>query len=277
MSHVCGRFGLFSLLAGILLATTVPAHAEMTDWAVNEGGRMRIVAMPPDPDGTVRGALQIEPNQGWITYWKEPGESGIPPQLSLNAADGVSLSPMSFPIPKRIDTDSLRDIGYDAPVSFPFRMKVDDPNKAHSVTASAFIGLCRNICIPFQAEFSLGLKPEMGTPVQEAMILNGVTSRLPGKPTDDFGVAQYAMTQGGKVLRLTLKLPTGAQKAPDVIVTGPEGYVFFDEKNVHEEDGHYLVDMPIGKLPNGYDIKGKRWGILIIDRGRAVETSLAFD
>ena len=38
---------------------------------------MRIVALPPDASGHIRAGLQIEPKPGWITYWREPGESGI--------------------------------------------------------------------------------------------------------------------------------------------------------------------------------------------------------
>ncbi|WJR67850.1 protein-disulfide reductase DsbD family protein [Neorhizobium sp. CSC1952] len=263
--------------AGTILGSPAVGRAETTPWATTEGGRMRIVALPPEPDGTVRGALQIEPRPGWITYWKEPGDAGIPPQMVFSKAGGATLSHVSYPVPKRIANGKLNDIGYDHPVALPFELKVEDPGKPLNLGASAFVGLCRNICIPFQAEFSLALAPVKGTPVEEAMIINQAASKLPEAPSDDFAVTHYAMTQGRETLNLKLKLPEETAAPPQVIVTGPQGHVLFDGANGHQDGDSYSLDMPVGKLPKNYDIKGKRWGILVIAGNRAMETSLAFE
>ncbi|MFB9950307.1 protein-disulfide reductase DsbD domain-containing protein [Rhizobium puerariae] len=264
-------------IAGAVLGAATPSRAETTPWAANEGGRMRIVAMPPEPDGTVRGALQIEPKPGWITYWKEPGDAGIPPQVVFSKESRVTLNRVSYPVPKRIDNGKLRDIGYDQPVALPFELKVQDPGRPLTLGASAFVGLCRNICIPFQAEFSLALAPARGTPVEEAMIINQAAAKLPEAPSDDFAVTRYAMTQGRGMLNLTLKLPETTVEPPQVIVTGPQGHVLIDGLNGRRDGEGYSLDMPVGKLPKDYDIKGKRWSILVIAGNRAMETSLAFD
>lgn len=238
---------------------------------------MRLVVMPPEPDGTIRGALQIEPKPGWITYWKEPGDAGIPPRIELSPDSEAQLERLSFPVPKRIDNGPVRDIGYDEPVAFPFELSAKDLSKPLAIDVSAFIGLCRNICIPFQAQFDMLLQPAKGTPVEEAMILNSALAKLPEPPSENFAVTHYVMSQGGSVLRLTLRLPEGTSVPPQVIVAGPEGHVLFDGINGRMQGNSYTLDMPIGKLPKDYEIKGKRWSILAIAGGRAMETSLAFD
>ncbi|SEH23801.1 Thiol-disulfide interchange protein, contains DsbC and DsbD domains [Rhizobium sp. NFR12] len=271
-----------------LQTAAADALAEMTPWATNEGGRMRIVTMPPEPDGTVRGALQIEPKDGWITYWKEPGEAGIPPQLTFSHESGITSQKMSYPVPKLITNGDVTDIGYDRAVAFPFALKLDNPTKAGqasqvlplgaaSIDVSAFIGICRNICIPFQAEFSLPMKAVRGTPVEEAMILNAASAALPSPPANDFAVTDYAMVKGGKVLRLTLRLPDSATAPPQVVVTGPEGHVLFESVDAKRQGHAYTLDMPVGKLPDNYDISGKRWGILATSGSRSMETSIVFD
>jgi DsbC/DsbD-like thiol-disulfide interchange protein len=279
--QISARKSSARLAAGLFMALGLTAAggacAEITPWAANEGGRMRIVVMPPEADGKVRGALQIEPKPGWITYWKEPGDAGIPPQIVFSKTGSVTLDKVSYPIPKRIDNGTLRDIGYDGAVAFPFELTAQQTGSPLSLNASAFVGLCRNICIPFQAEFSLALQPLKGTPVEEAMILADAQSKLPEAPSDTFAVTHYAMTKGGDVLSLTLRLPDGAAGTPQVIVTGPEGHALFDGVNGQRNGDRYSLDMPVGKLPKGYDFKGKRWGILAIAGGRAMETSLAFD
>lgn len=271
---------LLSIAASLMVASSImptAARAETTDWATNEGGRMRIVALAPDARGTVRGALQIEPKAGWITYWREPGDAGIPPHITFPETSGVSLKKMSYPVPRRFDNGDVRDIGYDMPVSFPFELSVKDPSQPSAIKASAFIGICRNICIPFQAEFNLGLKANEGTSFAEAMIINDAETKLPEAPSADFSVTHYAVSSDGDTLRLRLQLPKDAPKKPHVIVTGPEGHVLFSDGKGAREDDSYSLELPVGKLPKDYHMKGKRWGILVLAGKRAMETSLAFE
>lgn len=271
-----------ALLAGVLTLAApfcLPsiATAETTAWAQNEGGRMRIVTLPPDASGRVRGGLEIEPKPGWITYWREPGEAGIPPKLSVAEGGAATIGALSYPVPKRVGDGRMLDIGYDKPVTLPFELTVSDAKAPKPVTVSSFVGLCRDICIPFQADFLLHLKPENMTPPQEFMILQKAGALLPDPPSMDFAVTHYSLTDTRQTLRLALRLPQGTQNKPQVLVTGPEGYVLFDETSGKREGDSYLVEMAIEKLPVKYDIKGKRWDILVIAGTRAMETSLAFD
>ncbi|MCF6369858.1 protein-disulfide reductase DsbD domain-containing protein [Rhizobium halophilum] len=237
---------------------------------------MRLVALPPNADGIVRGALQIEPSPGWITYWKEPGDAGIPPQLLVSPGTEVGLRKLDYPVPKRIDNGSLRDIGYDHPVTLPFELSMKTAKSPLKVVVSAFIGLCRNICIPFQADFTLTLTSLEATPVQEAIVLATAQATLPEAQSTDFAVTHYRLT-GNQKLHLKLKIPPATTAPPQVIVTGPHGYAFFGSENGRREGDEYLLDVAIEKLPEGYHIQGKRWGILVIAGDRAMETSLAFN
>lgn len=276
-AFIIRRLCLAALLVPASVVLPASVMAETTDWVSNEGGRMRIVALAPDARGSVRGALQIEPKAGWITYWKEPGDAGIPPHIAFADTAGVSLQRMSYPAPRRFDNGPIRDIGYDGPVTFPFELKIEDVNKPAALTASAFVGLCRNICIPFQADFSLSLKTDAGTSFAEAMIINDAETKLPEHPSDDFSVTHYAVSSDGDTLRLRLQLPKDAPKKPQVIVTGPEGHVLFSDAKGERIEDSYSLEIPVGKLPKGYDMSGKRWGILVLAGKRAMETSLAFE
>ncbi len=281
-SDTCRRsllasFALAALALAALLCLPCAGRAETTPWAQNEGGRMRIVTLPPDAEGRVRGGLEIEPKQGWITYWREPGEAGIPPKLTLAEDQPAKISDMSYPVPKRVGDGKLLDIGYDTAVTLPFEMKLSAPETPRPITVSSFIGLCRDICIPFQADFVLQLKPENMTPPQEFMILQKAGALLPDPPSMDFAVTHYSLTDAQKTLKLALRLPPGTKNKPQVLVTGPEGYVLFDDTNGRRDGDSYLIDMPIEKLPVKYDFRGKRWELLVISGTRAMETSLAFE
>ncbi|SCB59854.1 Thiol-disulfide interchange protein, contains DsbC and DsbD domains [Rhizobium aethiopicum] len=250
------------------------ARAEMSAWAEAEGGRMRLVALAPDAGGKIRAGLQIEPKPGWITYWREPGNSGIPPQVTIAPASGVSLDAIAYPVPKHFSKGGIEDIAYDAPVTLPLSLTAGKGEV--EIDAAIFIGICKDICIPFQANLSLKLGSAMSRPEEEA-ILAAADASLPKPPSADFRVTAHALSADLKTLSLTLALPADGKGTPDIIVTGPSGYAFTKQSGGKRDGATFKADMAIGKLPKDYDISGERWRVLVIDGDRAMETTLAFD
>ncbi|MBB3915174.1 protein-disulfide reductase DsbD domain-containing protein [Rhizobium fabae] len=270
------RFLIAAISVAAVLVAFHRAHAEMSAWAENEGGRMRLVALPADAGGKIRAALQIEPKPGWITYWKEPGGNGIPPQVTIAPGSGVTLDAMGYPVPKHFFNGAIEDIAYDAPVTLPLSLSAAGKAPV-DIGAAAFIGICRDICIPFQANFQLKLGPAIQSRPQEEAILQTADATLPKPPSADFAVTDHAMSPDMKVLSLTLVLPGEAKNVPDIIVTGPSGYAFTKQIGGKRDGLTFKTEMSIGKLPQNYDIHGKRWGVLVIDGDKAMETTLAFE
>jgi DsbC/DsbD-like thiol-disulfide interchange protein len=270
------RLFMAAILAAMQLLPLYSARAEMSAWAENEGGRMRLVALPPDPGGRIRAALQIEPKPGWITYWREPGNSGIPPQITLAPQSGATLQAIAYPVPKHVSDGKVDDIAYDGPVTLPLSMtaKMDG---AVSIDTTAFIGVCKDICIPFQAQLSLRLAKAAQSRPEEEGILQAAAAALPEPPSADFSVTAHSLSPDGKRLSLELALPATGAGAPEVIVTGPTGHVFTRQLSASRDGRNFAAEIAIGKLPKDYDIRGKRWGLLVIDGDRAMETTLAFD
>lgn len=251
------------------------SRAETTEWAENEGGRMRLVVLAAETDGRRDAMLEIEPRPGWITYWREPGDSGIPPQLSLEAGTPFALSPLAFPRPKLIVEGDIRDIAYDHPVRLPFSISGPATGDLH---VTAFIGICRNICIPFQAEFALKLvDPPLVSP-EEAAAIDRAKAELPPGPTADFAVKSARWSDDRKRLDVALILPQQKRPAePAIFVTGPSGYVFTRFEGRMTGGGIYEASFPIDKLPRNHDPRSGGWSILAMAGDRALETVLAFE
>lgn len=234
---------------------------------------MRLVVLPAAADGTLQAALQIEPTPGWITYWREPGDAGIPPTISLDPTSPLTLGEVSFPVPRRIDNGDIRDIGYDTSVTFPFAIN-GATAATDTVKANVFIGICKNICIPFQSDLAVTLNAT--TDPAEDAILSSARKALPEPASESFGVDNHRMSAALDRLDLSLKLPS-PDTHPQVFVTGPSGHVFMDYEVVSSADGKLAISMPIEELPRNYKIAGKTWGILILSGNRAMESRLAFD
>lgn len=264
-------------LAFLSTAVALPqaSLAASSEWAVNEGGRMRLIVTVGDEPGHFEGALQIEPKPGWITYWREPGDSGIPPELTLSPGSKVALTHMDFPVPKRIDNGPVRDVGYDGTVTFPLRFEGPAEAAGTMLEAHAFIGLCQNICIPFQAELSLTL-PTASEPM-DAIAIAEARGQLPEKPSDDFRVETALRSEKNDALSITLALPSPMAAAPQVFVTGPTGTVYMDYKVTQKAKDRLTLAMPITHLPEKGDPDGQTWRLLAIVGDRAMESPLAFE
>ncbi|MCL6706211.1 hypothetical protein M8R20_04275 [Pseudomonas sp. R2.Fl] len=264
----------FFALSVAFLGLSQASLAASSDWALNEGGRMRLIVTAGDEPGHYEGALQIEPKPGWITYWREPGDSGIPPEVKIKGGK-VAVTGMEFPAPKRIDNGSLRDIGYDGPVTMPFRLEGPPDSAGTRLKAHVFIGICQNICIPFQADLSLKL-PAASEPL-DAIVIAKAREQLPEKPSKDFKVEAASRSAGNDVLTITLALPSPMEEPPQVFVTGPTGTVYMDYEAAKKEKGRLTLTMPISRLPEKGDPEGRTWRLLAVAGKRAMESPLAFD
>lgn len=265
---VAAAIGLFSLLPAS------PLMAASSEWAVNEGGRMRLILLPESADGLRQGALVIEPKPGWITYWKEPGDVGIPPAIKPAQGASYSLERLDFPVPKVLMNGTMTDVGYDKPVTLPITLK-NAPDTS-GVTLNTFIGVCQNICIPFQADLTVPPNADGESHAAETALVEAARAQVPPGPSNDFHVLGHTMSADRKELVVRAILPE-SQPTPEVFISGPSGHVFVKAHASTGDAGETVLTVPIGKLPKKYELAGKHWGILIVSGPRAMETTLAFD
>ncbi|MGC4408105.1 MULTISPECIES: protein-disulfide reductase DsbD domain-containing protein [Rhizobium] len=265
---VAAAIGLVSLFPAM------PSLAASSDWALNEGGRMRLILLPKEADGTRHGALVIEPKQGWITYWKEPGDVGIPPAITPAPGAAYTVERVGFPVPKVLTNGDMTDVGYDHPVTLPITLKNAPDDTA--VTLSAFVGVCQNICIPFQADLSVPPDEDGIANSVETALVRSAQAQVPPGPSPEFHVVDHQLGADQRELVVRLKMPADAV-SPKAFVSGPSGHVFTHSVASRGADGETVLTLPIGKLPKKYKIAGKQWGILVVSGDRTMETTLAFD
>ncbi|WP_395773876.1 protein-disulfide reductase DsbD domain-containing protein [Agrobacterium pusense] len=272
------RFSHLHLAAAFaaLLGGMQAARADITDWARSEGGQMRVASLAVDANGVVRGVLQIEPKDGWITYWREPGEAGIPPQITPDPTSGAMLTAMAYPVPKLIENGDITDIGYDHAVSLPFQLKVTDPAAGGKIDLTAFIGVCQNICIPFEAKFSMDRGTAGDDDSEERRLLEEARATLPEAASDDFKVIDFHITPDKTMLGVQLQLPENAPKETEIFIAGPSGFAYYEPQNLVRDKRKLSFYMNIKGLPKTYQVQGNSWPILVKSGDRAMETMLNF-
>lgn len=146
-----------SLVAGAALSAMVAASfaAGPVD---ADGAKVRLIAA-----GTIDGrpalGLEIALQPGWKTYWRAPGDAGIPPLVDWSRSTGVTALAVRFPAPVRFGEEGVRSIGYTAPVILPLDVTLADPTRPATLDLTVQIGICHDICVPVAAHLGVDLTP----------------------------------------------------------------------------------------------------------------------
>jgi thiol:disulfide interchange protein/DsbC/DsbD-like thiol-disulfide interchange protein len=105
-------------------------------------------------------ALRLKMEKGWHTYWKNPGDSGLPTRITWMLPQGFSAGPIQWPVPQRIDVGPLTNFGYEGEIFLLTDIQVPAGLAAGStvpITARADWLVCEEICIPGDATFTFML------------------------------------------------------------------------------------------------------------------------
>jgi DsbC/DsbD-like thiol-disulfide interchange protein len=207
-----------ALAAALALASLgAPARAGdsfSTDWAQGGKSQARLIAA-----GTNLAGFEIALAPGAITYWRDPGDAGLPPTLDFTASDNVASIEAKFPAPKRLrEADGGEAFGYDGGVIFPLLVKPADPAKPVTLKLNANFAVCEKVCLPATARLSLTLPAAGESP--HATALDAALAAVPrAVQPKDFGLLEAAGADGWR-----LCAPSQAGSPRDLFVEPPEGW-----------------------------------------------------
>ena len=110
-----------------------------------------------EADGRHLSGLSLQLAPGWKTYWRAPGAGGIPPRFNWSGSGNLANVEVRYPVPKVIDQNGLRSIGYDRDVVFPLLVTARDAAKSVRLRAEIEVGVCEEVCIPMTLRLAADL------------------------------------------------------------------------------------------------------------------------
>jgi DsbC/DsbD-like thiol-disulfide interchange protein len=155
---------LARVVAPLIVTIGLPAGAWTSAWAADASpwdgdthAGLRLLAGSHVSDAGARAGIEIKLAPGWKTYWRYPGDSGVPPRFDFADSQNVKAVTIDWPAPHRFSDDSGVTIGYKEDVIFPLRVVPQDAGKPVRLRLKADYAICDKICIPAEASAELVL------------------------------------------------------------------------------------------------------------------------
>ena len=202
---------LASLIAAGTLLTLGPARAQPPAETVLQA---EILPGWETERGTQMAGLRLTLAPGWKTYWRAPGDAGIPPRFDWSASSNMKSVATYWPRPMVFDKNGMRTIAYENEVVLPLELTPSTPGTPIMLQGRMELGVCHDICMPMSLELHAEL-PARPDP-------EPIRAALAARPTSaaQAGVGRVTCTAEpiSDGLRLTAEIPLPPMGGEEVVV-----------------------------------------------------------
>ena len=235
------------------------AQEAASAWAKAPKSAARLIAAPageaPAGEGPYRAGIEIKLAPATITYWRSPGDSGVPPVFDFSHSSNLRSAEVSFPAPTRIDEAGSEIFGYERGVVFPVRVTPLERGKPVDLVLDLDYAACEKICLPVHARLELRVPANGASEIPALAAAEAMVPRQLSAEEIARDVAIAPVTGEKPTWRLTWR---GAP-AQDLFAEPPD--LFFIETK-RESDGFLVTlaehpkDKPVPEQPVRFTLTG---------------------
>jgi len=219
------------------------------------------------------GGLEVRLDHGWKTYWRMPGDAGIPPQFDWSGSSNVKRVEVLWPAPRRFADAGGETVGYKDRVVFPLRIYPEDPGKDVKLDLKLFFGVCQDICIPGNG--SISAHSGRADPAAAALIASFAAAvPRPVEPTSPFKVVSAGLADAdGPTLVLAMEGQVD-HAGFDVFVEGAD-FAYFKMPRPASEPSKLIIPFTTQGDPG--KLKGKRLKLTMVAPDLALEQEVTVE
>ena len=145
-------------LAATVLASFLAIEARAQDaspWQRDGHSAVRLLAGSRS-GAVLLGGIAFQLQGGWKTYWRTPGDSGVPPRFDFSKSENIEAVTILWPAPTKFDDGAGgHSLGYHNQVVLPLRIVAKAADKPVTLRADINYAVCEKLCIPVEADAEL--------------------------------------------------------------------------------------------------------------------------
>ncbi len=223
-------------------------------------------------DGSHVAALHLTLAPGWKTYWRSPGDAGIPPEFNWQGSENVAAVGVNWPAPKIFYQSGMRSVGYAQELVLPLRITGRTAGQDMQLHGVVDLGVCSDICVPRRVEVTASLPADA---TRRDPVIAGALADMPFSRTEA-AVRSVRCTVGadarGMTLRTEIDLPIGASGEETVIETANPAIWVAEPRTYRAANGHLVSETRLAHMEGkafALDRSGVR--ITVLGKGHAVD------
>ncbi|QBR70027.1 hypothetical protein CU048_00615 [Beijerinckiaceae bacterium] len=225
---------VFVLICTILAPSPFVKKAQSepyaSTWTEGQKSSLRLIAAGDGSPGRFyRAGIELRLSPGALTYWRMPGDAGVPPVFSFEGSTNVAGVEVFYPVPLRIDEAGTEAFGYRDRVTFPIHVIPKDANQPSLLVLNLSYAVCERICVPSKAEAKLPLLPDHRGPSAEASAIDAAEATVPLRlpPEERDAKVKIDRDKAASVPTWRVSLQNDAL---DLFAEGPPGWYFATHK-----------------------------------------------
>jgi DsbC/DsbD-like thiol-disulfide interchange protein len=286
MKRRCHLARFLPLLGAVwLVAAGSPACAgDASPWDEDIRSAARLIAartLTRADNPVYRAGIEIKLKPGWKTYWRYPGDSGVPPSFDFSGSENVKSVVVLYPAPVRFDDGAGgKSIGYKGSVVFPLHVVPNDGGRPVTLRMKLDYAACEKLCVPAKAVAELVLGGRASS--NDATVADA-EARVPrpgkiGEATVP-AVRAVAREQGAGKPRIVVDVAVPAGTAATLFAEGPtpEWALPLPEPVAPATSGVQRFAFELDGLPPGVKASGATLRLTAVAGERAVEVAFRLD
>jgi DsbC/DsbD-like thiol-disulfide interchange protein len=255
-----------------------PAEAaEESPWDAGSHWGVRLVAGSAGPGAPLRAGLEFRLDAGWKTYWRYPGDSGVPPVFDFSASENVRNVTVLWPAPHRFSDGAGHSIGYERAVILPLQISPQNAARPVTLRLKLSYAVCEKLCVPADAKAELALGRAASA---HDLALSVAEARVPKPATPDAAISVRAVARDAAASKPRILVDVAAPAGPlDLFVEGPtpDWALPLPEKVDGAPAGQQRFAFDLDGLPAGAKADGVMLRLTAVARDQAVEAAIRLD
>ncbi|MBM1220340.1 hypothetical protein JQU17_08170 [Ponticoccus sp. SC2-23] len=221
-------------------------------------------------NGNLMVGFQFSLAPGWKTYWRAPGDGGIPPLFGWSGSQNVAGVQFHWPVPEVFDQSGMRSIGYSDRMVLPVEIIRNEAGPPTHLAGQVEIGVCEYVCVPVQLTFDVVLPDDSH---RHPAIVAALIDR-PMTPAEA-GVGsvrcEIAPTSRGMEITATLGLPAMGP-GEEVVIEAGDPLIWVSEPEVQRSGGTLMAQAEMIHVDGGgVTIDRSAMRFTVLADGRAVD------
>jgi DsbC/DsbD-like thiol-disulfide interchange protein len=264
-------------LAACSIMTGASAHAaDASPWSEDSRSGIRLIAgANKTGEAPLRAGIEIKLQPGWKTYWRYPGDSGVPPRFDFAGSDNLKSAKVLYPAPHLFADETGQSLGYKDAVIFPVLISPVLPGKPVRLRLKLDYAVCEKLCIPAEGRAELTL--QAGASSHDAA-LAAAEARVP-KPVGAAAVG-LSVRRANDAAKPLIAVELKADKPVEIFVEGPtpEWALPIPKPAQGAPAGRRHFNFELDGLPSGVDPKGRfELTFTVVEGERAIEVKTHLD